>query len=463
MRLPVLPYTANKKQKKDIIEWQGLNRMPTVPSGSLTAMTNMSSEYAPCLSPRPPREVIKTLTSGTALLAVDDKLCWIDGTNFVYNDVIKGTVTAGNKSMCVFNGKVIIAPDKKYYDYGTDTFGTIATMPDTDYVTVFNNRIIGIKGNDFYMTALGIYDSWNDYSGENSDSWATDVAEEGEFSGLLGLQTPNHIICTKDDYLYELYGHKPSNFNLTKIDDVGCIDFRSMVAIDNVAYFLSRSGIMQYAGSNSKNISMELQERYVSGAAGTDGRRYYISLYNGAAYNLYVYDTYTGMWHREDDLGVSAFAQMEGSLYALTGNNIYKFNSGTEQVNFSVETERFTEQYNGAKVTSQYSVMVETEGHSVVRVYYSIDGGSYIQSDAILSNGYLSYVSHIKPKRANSTKLKFEGFGNVKIYQLTRDMTIGSTVPVRVRALSWDEIERYSLDQVEVFSWNEINHRRPMQ
>jgi hypothetical protein len=462
MQLPRVNAPQNKI-KPVTVEWKGLNKMPVVSPGQLLNMTNMSSKYAPCLSPRPPREEIISLTSGTSFIFANGKWAWVDGTDFLYDGVVKGAVTAGRKSMCIFNGVILILPDKKYYDYTSDTFGTF-TCPDLDYVTVYNNRVVGVKGNDFRISALGKYDTWEQLAGENTDSWATDTAEEGDFSGLLGLQTPNHIIATKKGFSYELYGNKPSNYNLTKIDDVGCIDFRSLVAIDNIAYCLSSEGIMQYAGSNWKNISIELQEKYVSGAAGTDGRRYYISLYNGTEYNLYVYDTFTAEWHREDNLEVQQFFNADGFLYALTSTSIIKFNSGSETVNFSAETERFTEQYNGAKAMSEFSVLVEIEGYGCVRVYYSVDGADYILADTILSSGFYSYTTNIKPKRGNAIQLKFEGFceypGSVKVYQLDRKMTIGSTVAIKFRALTWDEIEKMTWNQLEAFSWDEINHRR---
>lgn len=459
MRLPTLLQNKSKI-KTDIIQWNGINKLPVIGNGQLLSMTNLSAEFLPCLVPRPPRSVTNTLTSGHALSTANGKLCWVDGTNFVYDGTARGTVTASSKSMCDFNGKVIIAPDKKYYDYCTNEFGDIATMPDIDFVTVFNNRIIGVKGSDFYISALGQYNVWNKYVGETTDSWTTDVAEEGDFTGLLGLQTPNYVICSKSNYLYELYGNKPSNFDLKKIAEVGCIDSKSMVSINNVAYFLSAKGIIRYSGDACEIISEVLQEKYISGVAGTDGRRYYISLYNGTEYNLYVYDTENKTWFREDNLSVTEFVELDNALYALANNSVYKFNSGSELINFEAITDRFTEQYNGAKIHSEFNLMVETKGYSAVKIYYSIDGAEWIWADSIISNGYKSYRSTIKPKRGNYIQLKFTGFGDIKIYQFTRRMTIGSTAPTRNRALTWNELEAMSWEEIETFSWEEINHRR---
>jgi hypothetical protein len=536
MSFPRLPNIQNNKIKTDTINWKGYNGMPVVGPGELTDMTNLSSDFAPCISSRPSRELISSLHNGLALFPANGKLCTVDnltftsvagdmtfgtatitsaasafghiavgdtltitgctvnagnnktavvtvatagvisfaagtftagaetaaitftGCSFKYDGVTKGPVTATAKSMCDFNGMVIIAPDKKYYNYGTGAFGTVATMPDIDYVCVMNNRIWGVKASDVYATALGIYNSWDDYSGEETDSWATDVAEEGNFTGIVATQ--GRIICTKENYFYELYGNKPSNFNLHLITERGCIDGKSLIEVNEAPYFLSNTSAFNYDGSVPKPISLDLNETYISGVAGTDGRKYYISLYNGTAYNLYVYDTYTGVWHREDNLNVTDFAFLDNYLYALSGNDIYKFNSGTETVNFVAITDRFTEQYNGAKVASEFSMMVKMSGYAALRIYYSIDGGSYILADTILSSGYYSYTSYLKPKRGNSIQLKFEGFGDIKIYQLTRKMAIGSTVPVKLRALTWTEIEAMTWTQLEAFTWNEINHRR---
>lgn len=532
---PVLAVTKNNI-RPSIINWKGLNQRTVIGTGELASMTNICSDEAPCLSPRPSREEISTYTSALAAFPANGYKCTVDnftftssagditfgtasitsaasafggisagdsititgctvnagnnktatvvtaatgtltfapatftsgaetaaitftGCSFKYNGVTKGAVTATAKSMCDFNGKVIIAPDGKYYDYGTDTFSTVATWPGLDYIDVLNNRIWGVKDSNIYASALGQYNVWDDYSGDAEDSYATDVAEEGDFTGIKATQ--NYIILSKRDYLYEVYGDKPSNFQVRLLGEIGCLSDKSMVEINHELYYLNHMGVYVYSGDAPRNVSLALNETYISGVAGTDGRKYYLSLYNGTEYNLYVYDTFTGVWCREDDLNVKDFLLLDTDFYALTTDTLYKFDSGTEDVNFEFETERFTEQYNGAKVSSEFNVMVEIDGAAMVRCYSSLDGGSYTLSKTILNQGFNSYNVQIKPARCNSIQLKFSGFGSVKIHELTRSMKIGSALAKRTTALTFAEIQIFTWAQLQLLTWNELYQRR---
>jgi hypothetical protein len=219
-------------------------------------------------------------------------------------------------------------------------------------------------------------------------------------------------------------------------------------------------GVYAYSGDAPRNISLALNETYVSGVAGTDGRKYYLSLYNGTEYNLYVYDTFSDTWCREDDLNVKDFMYLDTDIYALTSDTMYKFNSGTENVSFEFETERFTEQYNGSKISSEFNVMVEIEDAAMLRCYYSIDGGSYTLCKTILNQGFNSYNVQIKPARCNSIQLKFSGFGNIKIHELTRNMKIGSEIQKRITALTFANIQLFTWAQLQLLTWNELAQRR---
>lgn len=309
---------VKKKTEQITMGFKGLNQLPATESGELTAMTNISSKYAPVLCPRDPREGIETLISGTALFPAGDKFCWVDGTNFVYDGVVKGTVAAGKKSIAEYFGIMLIFPDKKYYNYVSGTFGNISNCPDISYVCVHNNRAFGCGGNGFYASKLNDPLTW-DYLPvpiTNDCSWQVNTGEEGDFTGIIA--TLDSVFATKARYLYKLYNDRPANFWLKAIHESGCIDFRSLCGVNGSLFMLGTEGIKQYSSGMPDIISLKLDENYVSGAAGTDGRRYFISLYNGVDFNLYVYDTTNGLWAREDCLEVIQFANLDGELYAVT-------------------------------------------------------------------------------------------------------------------------------------------------
>jgi len=124
MRLPHLN-APNNKSKQYIIDFKGINTEPVAQEGEMTEMRNLCSSFSPCLSPREKREVIKTLTTPTDIGSVGDKLYYIDNGNFYYNDILKGSVAIGRKSIAIMNDFVIIFPDKVAYDTINDKWNTL--------------------------------------------------------------------------------------------------------------------------------------------------------------------------------------------------------------------------------------------------------------------------------------------------------------------------------------------------
>jgi len=132
MYLPELA-EINNRAKKSIIEWAGLDRRALIADNSFSSTTNLSSRNYPLISPRPSRETVYTLTSGKALFAATE-LAWVDGTNFKYNNVTEGTVTASAKSMVELSGRIVIFPDNVSYDTVGDTFAAMqGSVPMSQY------------------------------------------------------------------------------------------------------------------------------------------------------------------------------------------------------------------------------------------------------------------------------------------------------------------------------------------
>ena len=182
MRLPYLEPIGNTQVKQLI--FAGLNKKEMIDDKELSGGINLDSELVPAASPRKPINLLRTLVSPQAFCMINNKQVYVDGTNFYYDGVAKGTVALGNKSMVDFNGNIVIFPDLKYYDYIEGVFGTFICPYEIDFATVHYNRIFGIKGSNVYASKVGDFKVWDDYSGTAMDSWAADVYSPGDFTGI---------------------------------------------------------------------------------------------------------------------------------------------------------------------------------------------------------------------------------------------------------------------------------------
>lgn len=431
------------QENRDVTTFRGLNRMPSIEKGELRSMQNLSSDNPTCLSPRKPRQSYRTLSSGTALFAVNNgKLCWVDGTTFYYDGTSKGTVTTGAKSICQFSSNIFIFPDKKYYNYETNTFADIATgtysienqtgCPDMKCVCTYAGRVWGISDDTLYASKLYDPFSWTYISNPQtaSDSYYLELFDVGVLTSIIPLE--NHIVFTSKHSIYELYGNSPLSFEPRLItNSSGCIDNKSMIEMDGRVLMLERDGINIYGGSFPQPISLKLQEKNcVSGVGVIFDRKYYISLYNGTDYSLYMYDTLLQQWYVEDSLHVLDFAVSDNKLYALASNSvIYMFNysSGTA-VLWSAELDRFTLQYLGQKATNKIKIEVELESGSSMNAYIRTDGSDYRLLGTDSAAGYHYYPVFELPRSAFWAQLKLTGIGNCKVYSVTREIIVNSDV-----------------------------------
>lgn len=450
MRVPHLKYSTKRPEQRDISYFYGLSRQTKTVAGELVEMKNLCSENPGCITPRPKRSVYRTLTSGKALFAAaNGKLCWVDGTNFYYDGVSKGSVTASAKYMADFFGKILIFPDKKYYDYNTDTFATMGSgtypadgsVPDMDVIAVFENRVWGIKGFNVYASVYNDCLNWTQFSADPNaldDAIHIEITpDKGQIVGLIPLE--NHMLFATSHSTYEGYGNARNYIPQLVSNSRGTLSAKSMCEVDGRVFMLSRDGVNIYSGSLPRPVSDKLKSGYVSGISGTDGRWYYISLHDGNEHTLYAYDTrYTSYnnsapssWYKEDNLHVIDFAYTEGFLYALTASNqILKFNdsSSEEEITWEAETEEFNNNYLGN--VSTYKIKIEallSEG-SEIDVYLKVSGGEYEFLDTCYyeKQSPHNYKIYMLPARSESFQVKFAGRGNAQVLSLVREVSVST-------------------------------------
>lgn len=505
MKLPMAEY-EEQKSKKFIIDFKGYHNSPIPDDGEYVSGKNISSDLAPCLSPRGPRTGYRALISGTAL-GSSKKLYCVDGTSFIYDDLPKGQVAAGEKIFLNYNDYILIWPDKKYYDEVNGTFGDIENtyvgsvtfqtnkivttgadftgfnvgdgviisgctintgnnktaiiravaakeltfsdnnfivgaeanvtikraVPDIDFLAEHENRVWGIKGNNIYASKLGDFKNWNVFDGLSTDSYATSTGSGGDFTGIISTST--HLVFSKEKCIHTLYGSKPSNFELGKAITCSGIQkgcHKSVAVIDGAVYYKGVPGIMRYTGGIPECVSTKFgTKKYTVAVAGTDGQKYYVSLFDQGMTPLFVLDTWQGeRWDIEDNFYATDFTFYDGYLHALNKLDgvIYRFNYGNEVVEFEANTGIIFETIKEKQGNSVITVLADLEAGSSLSVYLRMDNGNFDLVDTFTATGLQPFISYVKPERAHHFQIRLVGRGKQKIYALEREFFYGSEV-----------------------------------
>ena len=439
--------TAGTKQYKyDNFALYSLNEKQKFDNSELCNSLNITGEKAPYLAPRMSRELIATITKPNALYSTPDALIVVDGTKLKTLDgavlTERGTLTDGVKSLADFNGKTIIFPDRKYYNYRAEPveFGDLlvnegegeelvenkGAVPEADYITTFRNRVFAVKGDSIYGSKLGDAFTWNLYTVPtgSSDSWWNDVASRGDFTAVTTYN--DSVITFKPIRIHELTLRKPP-FSVTDGAEIGALSQNSVVECGGILYFAASDGIYSYTGGMPRAISQKLDFKALQSCVlGSDNKRVYCSLYDGTKRGLYVYHAEFGTWTKEDDLNVFQFCYFDSYLYALcTDGKLYKFRSGNETINWYAETGNITcgtfEKKESLKINARFKI---ESGELTFSMSY--DDGEYAEIKTFTEAKTYSEDIPIKLNRADRISIKISGKGYSEVYKLEFTFTRGS-------------------------------------
>jgi hypothetical protein len=504
MKLPALNPTRNKSTPQ-IIRFGGINRSMLWSSGELKDSRGLSSALFPALSQRAGRETLTGYTAPTSIFA-KGKLCVVDGTNFLYDGAVKGTVTAGEKLFAAVNTKIVIFPDKKYYDTAADVFGdlectyvsaagtltfaagsivttgtafafkvgdgikitgctvnaannksavvravsadgktltfdssiftagtetgsvTLArSVPALENICEHDNRLWGTAGQTIYGSALGDPTNFNVFDGVSTDSYAVAVGSDGEFTGCAAYAA--HICFFKENKIHKLYGTKPSNYQLDTYEYAGVMQgcSKSLVTINETLYFYGRAGVYAYYGGAPDLISEKFgARRYSDARAGTDGERYYISMQYDGGYELMIYDPLVGIWLKDGATQARDFCTLDGTLYMLGSDGIYRFGTGSEKVEWMAEFCPFTENTEGKKYITRLSLRLTISG--TLKVEISCDNAPFEKIYTAGSSETRLVNVPVPIQRCDTFSLRLSGTGECLIQSMVRQVSVGSEV-----------------------------------
>jgi hypothetical protein len=152
-------------------------------------------------------------------------------------------------------------------------------------------------------------------------------------------------------------------------------------------------------------------------------------------WNLFVYDTAKGLWHREDALHATQFASYRGEMYCVDAedrNIITLLGSGEEDekaVHWMAETGELGLNSPDMKYISQIILRMVMEIGATMDVYAQYDlSDEWVEVCHIRGTDMRSFSIPIRPRRCDFMRLKFEGEGMCKIYSMTKKIEQGSDV-----------------------------------
>ena len=147
-------FRAPTLRRKSIWKFAGLDRRPAAADGAVREGRNLSAAGLPCLMARPARETAAVYTAATDLIAAHGALAVVDGTDFIYDGIVRGQVSAGAHQMAVMGKKIVIFPDKLFYDIGSQTFGALEVTVSGE--ATFGDHTLTLKGASAFRAGDGV-------------------------------------------------------------------------------------------------------------------------------------------------------------------------------------------------------------------------------------------------------------------------------------------------------------------
>ena len=335
---------------------------------------------------------------------------------------------------------------------GTFTQNTALTIkrevPDMDFLCEGENRVWGCNSsnNEIYACKLGDFKNWNCFMGISTDSYAASVGTDGDFTGAIRYLSS--VLFFKENCIHKIYNtNPPYNISSSFAKGVQKGSSRSLCVVNGSLFYLSPTGIVVYEGSLSSPVENVFGTTYYfNGVAGEFRDKYYICVSSGTnTKTLFVYDTKTRMWHKEDNINISEFATNDSNLYFIYDDN------GTKKLGL-IDSEQpygsFTGQLRGYNPENSVAWYAETGligldyvGHKYIKIISTrlkLDGNIVLYAEYD-SSGVWEVVDKIEttklhgvvlktsiPQRCDHLRLRFTGNGICNIYSLTISIEEGS-------------------------------------
>jgi hypothetical protein len=316
-------------------------------------------------------------------------------------------------------------------------------VPKMDYITESGNRLWGCRYgvsegktvNELYCCKLGDFKNWECYQGISTDSWRASCGTDGRFTGAATLA--DSPIFFKEDCFHRIYPSAQGAHQVKEIKARGVQrgSEQSLTVIADKLYYKARDGVCVYDGSLPYLISDAFgTELYRKAAAGGVRGKYFISMQDSSdAWQLFVYDTLKGLWHREDGMHATQFATLDDELYMLRADGmlVTAYGSGggnvEQEIPWSATTGIMTCGLVGKKYISRLNLRMQLPVGSACDFWIEYDScGEFRHAGHMDGHGLRTFLLPIRPQRCDHLRFRITGKGPFKLYSIGRVLEAGS-------------------------------------
>ncbi len=308
-------------------------------------------------------------------------------------------------------------------------FSVTRPIPEMDFVVEAGNRLWGCRCrdgiNELYGSKLGDFRNWNAFEGLSTDSYRVARGHDGPYTGaavLGGCPLFFRADCLEKIYPSAAGDHGVVTVSLSGIEPGSAA---SAVVIGNRLYYKSPEGICCYNGTLPVPVSRALGEiPYRNAVAGASGSRYYVCMEDPAGKtNLFVLDTETGFWYREDDFSFRAayswgrrlcLLPRAGALPVLAGED-----GSSGGIRWWAETGELSPPLGTRRYISRVQLSARLEPGAAMRLSASYDGGPWIRLGSLEGSSLQTVTLPAPLRRCARVRLRLEGRGGMELHSLS--------------------------------------------
>lgn len=333
------------------------------------------------------------------------------------------------------------------YRYDGTSVVPLANAPAlANFICTHDNRVYVAAGSTVYFSALRKAEDWSTV--DDSGSIIVETSDGKPITGMVaGAQ---RLTIFKENSIHELFGTRPANFQMKPVtDNLGCAAGRSIQVVEGMMYFLGNDGIYRYNGGSApksefaipvQNYVRQINRAYADKSVSwTKEGKYYVAFPTGSNQknNLVLeydiqFNTWN-VWEMNDEFSVGC-VQANNALYGGDKNGLFiKFDGSDKDAGGDIAYEWVTKPYALTSLAAKSRwfrlwVVAEVPPMSYMNIYLNesdvSESWQLIKSiGSVYTSGIQKIEIHVPTTVAafsNYIRLRIEGTGPVKIYEIAR-------------------------------------------